>query len=147
MASNSVLRFGISIPQVFPVDKVDLALIKKVVTRAEQLGYDSAWTLSSVERSSHQLDALPLLSYVAAITDRIKLGTSVMMPLAYVPLNMAKTLATLDQLSRGRLIWGIGLGHLTAFGAFGISPERKVERFEEGAVSYTHLTLPTNREL
>src|SRR5258708_17052945 len=56
------------------------------------------------------LDPIVTLSYVAAATSRIRLGTSVLIMPFYTPVVLAKQLATLDVLSGGRLDVGLGLG-------------------------------------
>ena len=132
MSKGDKLRFGLAIPQWFPADDVDPSLISDFLGKAESLGYDSAWTMDSTSDSSRPLDSIAILSYAAAFTSRIKLGTLVMMPIVDVPVLLANRLATLDQLSKGRLIWGVGLGTVENFASYGLSPERKVSRFEEG---------------
>ena len=133
MSKDGVLRFGIAIPQVFPPDAVDISLISDVLQKAESLDYHSAWVMESVMNASPYLDTLPLLSYAAARSTRLKLGTSVMVSNMSSPFALAKALAGVDQLSGGRLIWGVGLGHATeAYPVHGIPTEGKVKRFEEG---------------
>ena len=79
------------------------------------------------------LDPIPLLSYAAAVTQRMKLGTSVMLTILRNPVPLAKTLATLDQLSQGRLVLGVGLGgYADIYSAFGMSRRARAQRFEEG---------------
>ena len=82
----------------FEANFVDLA------KHAESLGYDSVWTAEA-----YGSDAFTPLCWVAANTDRIKLGTGVMQISARTPANVAMTATTLDMLSGGRLILGIGV--------------------------------------
>ena len=127
------LHFGIAIPQVFPLDEVDTALISDILQKAESLGYHSAWVMESVMNATPFLDTLPLLSYAAACSTRLKLGTSVMVSTLAAPFALAKALASVDRLSGGRLIWGVGLGHSTeAYPVFGIPREGRIRRFEDG---------------
>jgi probable F420-dependent oxidoreductase len=89
----------------------------EVARQAEALGYDSLWTTDHVmmtkgqdEPYGHILEALTTLTFVAALTERIRLGVSV---LVFPPRNavlVAKETATLDVLSGGRLILGLGAG-------------------------------------
>ncbi|HET9517906.1 MAG TPA: TIGR03619 family F420-dependent LLM class oxidoreductase [Actinoplanes sp.] len=76
---------------------------------------------------------MTLLAYAAACTERIRLGVSVSILNQRNPVALAKALASLDQLSGGRLTVGVGLGGATAaYPAFGIDEERPVGRFTEG---------------
>src|SRR5262249_40159003 len=81
-------------------------------------GFDSVWvtdhilvpqTLQIIYRD-HMLDPLAVLNYVAAITTRVHIGTSVMILPYHNPIVLAKMLATTDQLSGGRLIFGAAVG-------------------------------------
>ena len=81
-----------------PWDPTDL------VREAEQLGYDSAWTAEA-----YGSDVFSPLCWIGARTSRIKLGTSVMQISARTPACVAMTAATIDHLSGGRLLLGIGV--------------------------------------
>lgn len=87
-----------------------------VAARAEDLGFDSLWAGERLFYSGHQPDApidwnpLTVLSFVAARTSRIRLGTSTLILPYHQPLLLAKEIATLDQLSGGRVIVGVGVG-------------------------------------
>ncbi|MCE2463334.1 MAG: LLM class flavin-dependent oxidoreductase [Dehalococcoidia bacterium] len=128
------VQFGIAIPQTFPSGKTDLSLLSGFISKAESLGYHSAWVQErAIGGGISNLDPIPLLSYVAALSSRLKLGTSVMLSDLRNPINFAKSLATLDQLSGGRLIVGLGIGGSTdVYAPFGISPRGRARRFEEG---------------
>jgi probable F420-dependent oxidoreductase len=77
-------------------------------------------------------DPLETLSYVAARTHRITLGTSVIDALFQSPVVLARRLATLDRLSDGRLVVGIGQGWMAQeFEAAGVSMRRRGAGFEE----------------
>jgi probable F420-dependent oxidoreductase len=79
------------------------------------------------------LEPVTLLTYAAALTTRARLGAAVLLTVLRNPVQLAKSLASLDQLSGGRLIAGVGLGERTRFyQAFGLAPERRVRRFVEG---------------
>ncbi len=81
-----------------------------LVDRIEQMGYDSVWMGEHVFFYGPTVDALTVLSSWAARTTRIKLGTSVfLLPLRPAPLA-AKQAATVDVISGGRLILGVGVG-------------------------------------
>jgi probable F420-dependent oxidoreductase len=79
------------------------------------------------------LEPIALLTYAAALTQRLRLGTAVLITAVRSRVHLAKSLATLDRLSGGRLIVGVGLGDGTKhYGAYGLPPERRVRRFTEG---------------
>jgi probable F420-dependent oxidoreductase len=110
------MEFGICIPHYGK--PIDTAKILDTVRRAEELGFDSVWvtdhllvpqTLEIIYRD-HMLEPLALLNYVAAITTRVKIGTSVIILPYRNPIVVAKMLATTDQLSAGRLIFGAAVG-------------------------------------
>lgn len=102
--------------------------ILRVAKEAEELGYAALWTYERLLRPLAEVsmggappqpvpeiyrlvyDPLETLSYVAAVTERIKLGTSVMDALFHAPVVLARRFATLDQLSGGRVIAGLGQG-------------------------------------
>ncbi len=78
----------------------------------ERLGYGGLWHGHSIVTDLPGLDALSVLSAVAARTDRIFLGSAVLQAPLYHPLDLARRAVTLDHLSRGRLILGVGTGSL-----------------------------------
>jgi probable F420-dependent oxidoreductase len=112
--------------------------------RAEELGYDSLWAgehvvvpsprvpPSPMEPDEPILDPVVLLSHLAARTERILLGTGVIVLPQRNPLVLAKQLATLDVLSRGRLIVGIGAGYLEPeLAAIGVPMSERGARTDE----------------
>ncbi|NQW18770.1 MAG: LLM class flavin-dependent oxidoreductase [Chloroflexi bacterium] len=124
------MKAGFAIPQVFPDGPVDLEEIRTIALKAESLGFDDLWTQEQVVGSSCSLEPLSLLSYLAAITDRIRLGVSVLVLPQREPIWLAKVVATLDQLSKGRVTVGVGLGSDGHDAAFGVG-EKRVRRFVE----------------
>ena len=133
MAREAGTQFGIAIPQVSLTGEFDSSLISSFVARADALGYHSGWVQERMLGGLPTLDAIPLLTYAAAFSSRLKLGTSVMLTALSAPVPLAKSLAALDQLSGGRAIVGIGIGGGTGtYAAFGLPPQRKVTLFEEG---------------
>ena len=96
-----------------PQPLVDLAC------RAEELGIDSVWAHDHVFNVGHVFDRiggkpyyepLTLLGFVAGRTQRVRLGTSVLVLPYHNAVRLAKTAATLDALSGGRLVMGVGVG-------------------------------------
>lgn len=133
MLTKSGLRLGLGLPQVFSGGKVDTALIRDFARRAESLGYEDLWLTESILGEQRVLEPVTLLAYAAACTQRIRLGVSVIILNQRNPVQLAKALASLDQLSDGRLTVGVGLGGGTArYPAFGIDAARPVARFTEG---------------
>ena len=97
----------------------DVQALVGLATRAEALGLDSVWVHDHVFNVGHvyerigdrpYYEPLTLLSFVAARTTRVKLGTSVLVLPYHNPIRLAKAAATLDVLSGGRLILGVGVG-------------------------------------
>ncbi|MBI3249340.1 MAG: LLM class flavin-dependent oxidoreductase [Deltaproteobacteria bacterium] len=124
---------GIAIPQSFTNTPIDLPLIRAFVPKAEALGYDSLWVQEQILSDSSILEPVSLLNYVAALTAKVRLGTSVLLTAIRNPVQLAKSLATLDQLSQGRLIVGVGIGGpQSRESVFGLSSERRSRQFVEG---------------
>ena len=115
-------------PQTGPL--LDLA------ARAEQLGFDLVWVGDSLlARPRH--DPLTLLAAVAARTQKVQLGTAVFLPALRNPVVLAHQLATLDQISEGRLVLGAGIASdvpniRAEFAAAGVPFEGRVGRMMEG---------------
>ena len=127
------MRFAIAIPQIYPDGEFDPEAFRAYFRRAEELGFESAWTQESTLGMSPQLSPLEAMSYAAACTERIRLGCSVFVSTLHSPVHLAKSLASLDQLSRGRIEVGVGTGGPgRPFAAFGVDPARYAARFTEG---------------
>src|ERR1035438_10880101 len=94
------MRFAISIPQFYSDGQFNPAAFRAYFARAEELGFDSAWTQEQVLGSAPQLSPIETMTYAAACTQRLRLGcVGVVSPL-HRPGHLAKSLRTLDQLSR-----------------------------------------------
>jgi alkanesulfonate monooxygenase SsuD/methylene tetrahydromethanopterin reductase-like flavin-dependent oxidoreductase (luciferase family) len=87
----------------------DLAFVIEAARRAEKAGYDSVWAGDSL-LARPRGEPLTLLAGVAGATSRVTLGTAVLLPLLRHPLSLAHMVATLDRISAGRLIVGVGPG-------------------------------------
>jgi len=125
------IKFGIAIPQAFNQEPVDVALIEKFLRGANTSGYHSVWVQEVVDASL--LEPTCLLTYAAALTQNLQLGSAVLLTTLRAPLQLAKMLSSIDQLSQGRLIIGAALGSNTQnYPAYGISAEKRVRRFVEG---------------
>jgi probable F420-dependent oxidoreductase len=127
------MRFAIAIPQFYSDGEFDPAGFRAYLTRAEELGFDSAWTQEQTLGSWNQFAPIEAMTYAAACTQRLRLGCVVFVSTLYSPVHLAKSLSTLDQLSRGRIEIGVGTGGRgRPFAAFGVDPARYVARFSEG---------------
>jgi probable F420-dependent oxidoreductase len=127
------MRFAIAIPQFYADGEFDPAAFRAYLTRAEELGFDSAWTQEQLLGSWNQFAPIEAMTYAAACTQRLRLGCVVFVSTLYSPVHLAKSLSTLDQLSRGRIEIGVGTGGQgRPFAAFGVDPARYVARFTEG---------------
>src|SRR5438552_7288190 len=111
------MRIGFSLLNNWGIEDPDA--IVGLGVRAEELGFDSVWAHDHVFNVAHVFDRiggrpyydpLTVLSFVAARTRRIRLGTSVLVLPYHNPIRLAKTTATLDAMSGGRLILGVGVG-------------------------------------
>jgi alkanesulfonate monooxygenase SsuD/methylene tetrahydromethanopterin reductase-like flavin-dependent oxidoreductase (luciferase family) len=108
----------------------------RLAERAEDLGYDSVWVGDSLlARPRHE--PLTLLAAVAARVPRVELGTAVLLPALRNPVLFAHQVATLDQISEGRLILGVGIAAdvpnvRAEFTAAGVTFDKRVGRLLEG---------------
>ena len=129
----SRVPLGVAIPQTFLDGRPEPRRVRDYLTRAEALGFESAWVIEQILGGIPSLEPLSLLTWAAAVTERLRLGSAVLLSVLRSPVHLAKSLATLDHLSHGRLIVGVGLGANTPiYPAFGMAVERRAERFGEG---------------
>jgi len=127
------MRFAISIPQFVADGTFDPAAFKAYMARAETLGFDSAWTQEQILGAMPHLGPIEILTFATGCTERLRLGCAVLVTPLHSPVHLAKSLSTLDQLSRGRLEIGVGTGgRVRMFTAFGVDPSSVVARFNEG---------------
>ena len=142
------MKIGINLPQ-FGANASPQA-IKQVAQEAERLGCEGLWVQERLLRPTQPrqayagfmmpwpeayrivFDPIETLTYAAAATQRIKLGTSVIDALFHTPVVLGRRLASLDQFSGGRLVIGLGQGWSEdEFEVAGVSPTPKGARFEE----------------
>jgi probable F420-dependent oxidoreductase len=104
-----------------------------LVRLAEALGFDSAWVSEHHGSSDGYLPSLlPMLAAFAAVTERITLGTGIVLTPFHDPLRLAEDAAVVDQLSGGRLVLGLGIGWRgEEFRMFGVPVTERVQRTEE----------------
>lgn len=128
------VKIGLLIPTSFGEALPEPATFADFFRAADELGFDSLWV---IDRISHQmakvLDPLTVLSYAAAVTSRIRLGTAVLLFSFRSPVLVAKSAATLDHLSGGRLTLGVSLGGgYREYQALGVPIKERVGRLREG---------------
>ena len=120
-------------PQRFADGTFDPKSFRAFLSRAEALGFESAWTQEQVLGRFPQLGPTETMTFAAACTERIRLGCAVYVTPLHNPVHLAKSLSTLDQLSGGRLEVGVGAGgKQRAFAAFDVDPATYIARFTEG---------------
>jgi probable F420-dependent oxidoreductase len=121
------MRIGVSLPQVGHL--ADPAAVRAAATAAERAGYDSLWVRDRAlapitpqtpypgspdgcppDELRAVLDPFAVLTLAATVTERVRLGTGVLVAPWYPPLLLARSLAAIDQISAGRLAVGLGLG-------------------------------------
>jgi alkanesulfonate monooxygenase SsuD/methylene tetrahydromethanopterin reductase-like flavin-dependent oxidoreductase (luciferase family) len=124
------INFGVDIGPYFEFSK-SFSSITKVAIELERLGFDSVWI------PDHEVDPLATLSFIAAKTRKIKLGTCVLIPNHRNPVLLAREISALDNLSEGRLILGLGAGEGKE--VFGTPMDRPVARMLETIKILKHL--------
>jgi probable F420-dependent oxidoreductase len=132
------MQLGIHLPHAGEQAKPEL--IRRAAIRAEELGLDDVWVSEHIivpratfPRSPLFYDPVLSLTWAAAVTKRVRLGTSVLVLPMRHPLPLAKELATLQNFSEGRLILGAGVGWLEAeFAALGAPFHERGRRLDEG---------------
>ncbi|MEY2431129.1 MAG: hypothetical protein QOC92_854, partial [Acidimicrobiaceae bacterium] len=143
------MRIGLALPQAGAL--ADPAAARAVAVAAERAGYDSLWAMDRLlapltprtpypaspdgvlpNEQDTVLDPIGVLTLAAAVTDRIRIGTNVLVGPWYPPVVLARSLATLDQISRGRLTVGLGLGwSQDEYEAVGVPQRDLASRSEE----------------
>jgi probable F420-dependent oxidoreductase len=127
------MKFAIAIPQFYSDGEFDPAAFRAYFERAEELGFHSAWTQEGILNLAPGLSPIETMSYAAACTQRMRLGCAVFVSTLHNPVHLAKSIATLDQLSRGQIEVGVGTGGKgRPFAAFGVDSSRYISRFTEG---------------
>lgn len=130
------MKVGLHAPQLGRA--VSPALLVQVARLAEEAGFADLWFSDHVAVPAGSgmpaffPEPVPLMALVAGHTERIGLGTSVLIPAYRNPMHLAKQWATLDWLAPGRTILGVGAGWLDEeFAACGVDPRRKGERLDD----------------
>src|SRR3954449_696568 len=109
MALKDRIAFGMSLPHRSP-DAIDVASVRTVAQRADALGFRDLWVTENTLDHVTSFDPIVVLTYAAAITSRIGLGASVLVLPVHDPRMVAHQWASLDHLSNGRAVMGVGIG-------------------------------------
>jgi probable F420-dependent oxidoreductase len=131
------VHFGVILPNYGVSASVDD--IRRVVELAEELRFDSVWTTEhiivgpeGVDPYGRVYDPLVTLGWIAGWTQRIGLGTSIVLVPLHNPMHLAKEVATLQELSGGRFTLGVGMGwHKDEFEFMGVPFEGRGRRADE----------------
>jgi len=129
--------FGITAPNFTAYPRMpDAKALVEYGVRVEQLGFDSIWvwdhTLLGVDPNFPIIDSLTVLTAIAARTNRIKLGTGILVLPLRNAVGLAKQLSSMDQLSGGRLVMGMASGwYKREFDAMGIPFEKRGKIMDE----------------
>src|SRR5579864_9311001 len=133
------MRLGIHLPHIG--QKASPEAIRRAAVQAEELGFADVWVSEHIIVPKDRMyppsaifwDPVVTLTWAAAHTQRVGLGTSVLVLPMRHPLPLAKELATLQNLSEGRLILGAGVGWMEAeFNALGVPFRERGRRMDEG---------------
>lgn len=110
------VRMGVFVPTTKAqwTDRTDPREAVAFGVRAERTGFDSLWTTDSL--LTPRLEALTALAALATVTERVTLGTGALLPALRPPVTAAQTIASVDLLSGGRLVLGVGAGFPGRFG-------------------------------
>src|SRR5881227_3515258 len=131
------MHFGVILPNYGPSS--DVGGIRRTAETADELGFHSVWTTEhiivgpeGVDPYGRVYDPLVTLSWIAGWTQRIGLGTSIVLVPLHNPVHLAKEIATLQELSGGRFKLGVGMGwHKVEFDFMGVPFEGRGRRADE----------------
>jgi probable F420-dependent oxidoreductase len=168
------MRFGVGLPNFG--QHTSFEAIRRVALAAEEMGYESVWTTDhvivpkeNIDPYGHILESVVTLAMVASITQRVRLGTSIIVLPMRNPVLFAKQAATIDAASSGRMIVGVGVGwNELEYKNLGANFKNRGKRLDEDITllrslwssehadfhgRYTHVTdsifapLPTRKEI
>jgi probable F420-dependent oxidoreductase len=125
-------KIGLMIPGSFAGAMPPPSAFAAFFQSAEELGFQALWVIDRIFHDLNILDPLTVLTHAAAVTSRVRLGTAVLLFAFRNPVLVAKTAATLDYLSGGRLTLGVSLGGRDSeFASQGIPMRQRVGRLRE----------------
>ncbi len=130
------MRIGIQLPETERL--VPWSELSEMATTIEQLGFDSIWVgdhllyRDETGRAAGPWEAWTTLAALAAVTERVQIGPLVAATAFHNPVMLAKLASTVDEISGGRLVLGVGAGwNRLEFEAYGFPYDRRVSRFIE----------------
>ena len=132
------MQFGVFYQLPCAAEQIPAERIQDTIAQcklADELGFDAAWLAELHFNPRFSVLSAPLMiaSAVAQVTERIRIGNAINLLPLHQPLRLAEEVATLDVLSNGRAIFGVGRGSMpTHFAGYGIDQEEGRERFIEG---------------
>ncbi len=130
MALKDKVSLGVALPHRSP-EPIDTQVVVHVAQRAEALGFHDLWVTENTLDHVFCFDPVVVLTYAAAVTTSIRLGASVVVLPVHNPIHVAHQWATLDHVSNGRAILGVGLGRAHHYAQFQVPTEARVRRFRE----------------
>src|SRR5215813_14941511 len=131
MALKDEIPLGVALPHRSP-EQIEVEAVRRVAQRAEALGFSDLWVTENTLDHVFCFDPVVVFTYAAAVTTKIRLGTSVVVLPVHNPIHVAHQWATLDYVSGGRAILGVGLGRDHHYEQFQTPTEGRVRRFREG---------------
>lgn len=130
MALKDRIPFGMSLPHRSP-DPLAMDTVRHVAARADALGFSDLWVTENTLDHVTCFDPVVILTLAASLTSRIRLGASVVVLAVHHPAMVAHQWATLDAVSGGRAILGVGLGRAHHYRDFEVPEAGRVTRFRE----------------
>jgi probable F420-dependent oxidoreductase len=130
MALKDRIPFGMSLPHRSP-DRIGIDAVRTVAQRAEALGFRDLWVTENTLDHVTSFDPVVVLTYAAAVTTTIRLGASVLVLPIHDPRMVAHQWASLDAVSNGRAMMGVGIGRPQHYQEFQVPEDGRVARFRE----------------
>src|SRR5215467_15081220 len=131
MGLKDKIALGVALPHRSP-EPIAMEAVQRVAQRAEALGFRDLWVTENTLDHVFCFDPVVVLTYAAAVTSTIRLGASVVVLPVHNPIHVAHQWASLDYVSGGRAILGLGLGREHHYREFEVPMEGRVRRFREG---------------
>lgn len=131
---SSTAKFGIGLPNGFPRGEISPTAFLEVAEQAEAYGYDSVWAGDHIVFHIPRFEIFTTLAAVAARTKRVQFGPAVLLLCLRNPVHVAQSVVSLDHMSGGRFILGVGVGgeHPKEFMASGVPVKQRGPRTNEG---------------